>query len=363
MYSFLPGGNRRFWVVTTHMALWVAYTSFIYIANKLSDKNVTVLYTITSMLPYVLVVYISIYWLNRYRQIGPVLGTLTFIGTFVVLTGLSYYYIYHFLPGTGMLVYNNEQFREFFKYALLGYLQYYSYALLYFVIKVFFKKERSLRLLQEEKFIKEIENAKLKETELQAQQEKLRMEYAFLKAQVNPHFLHNTLNMLYEEASNYSEVLAANISRLSNMMRYSFENLDAGNDLVSIQKEMKNLERLIEIHDNRHQKEDMVKLEIKGAMENQLVPPLSLITILENAFKYGDLSDIANPLLVRLSLQPGFIHFYCRNKIRQRSDYNSSHKTGLANLRRRLEVILPGRYLLQDTRQEQFYITELTIKS
>src|SRR5690606_8010228 len=114
-----------------------------------------------------------------------------------------------------------NQIREFIKYAVLGYIQYYAYAVLYFAISNFIKKEREYRKVQEEKFYKERENARLKEQELNTQKEKLQAEYAFLRAQVNPHFLHNTLNTLYSQALEHSDILASNISKLSNMMRYS----------------------------------------------------------------------------------------------------------------------------------------------
>lgn len=360
MYSFLPDGNRSSWVILIHVAFWITYSSVIFIANFVADTTVTVEYTLMSMLPYLLVFYFSIFWINRYIKMGPILSMATFLLTFIILTGLSYYYIYGFLPELGMFIYKDEQFREFFKYALLGYMQFYAYALMYFIAREVFRKQNSLRLLQKEKFEKEIENARLKEKELKAQHEKLEMEYAFLKAQVNPHFLHNTLNMLYSQAMNYSDVLAANISKLSNMMRYSFENLEAGHDLVSIQKEVKNLQRLIEINDVRHDNEATVKLVVNGQMENQLIPPLSLITIVENAFKYGDLSS---PLHIDLSLQKTGIYFLCRNRVRQKNGYTSSHKIGLTNLRKRLELILPGKYILDNQEVEDYFITELKINA
>ncbi len=363
MRSLLPGENKKFWMAAVHAAVWVVYIGFLFVANKLSNPSINLGYAFLSMLPYLLAFYVSIFWLNRYKKMGVFLSILSFVGTFLVLGAIGYAYMYIALPSANIRLYETDQFRDFIKYAVLGYIQYYSYALLYFVIRGFFNKERALRELQEEKYVRELENAKLKEQELKAQKEKLQIEYAFLRAQVNPHFLQNTLNTLYSQAQEHSEALAANISNLSNMMRYSFENIDQETDLVPVEKELKNLSRLIEINRVRYEGNEAVDFKMEGEIEDQMLPPLSLITIVENAFKYGDLTDRKHPLMIRIRLQPDHIFFFCRNKIQPRELNDTSHNVGLANLKRRLEVLYEDKHSIVTHNTKGFYTIELTIKT
>ncbi|MBN8877026.1 MAG: histidine kinase [Sphingobacteriales bacterium] len=361
MYSLLPGGNKKFWIVAIHTAMWTIYISFLFIANKLSDPSLKIGHAVLFMLPFCFVFYISIFWLNRYKKMGTFLSVLSFIGTFIVLGLLAYTYMYKALPSANIQLYSSSEIREFLKYAVLGYIQYYSYALLYFVVNGLFKRERALRDLQEEKYKRELENARLKQQELKAQKDKLQIEYAFLRAQVNPHFLHNTLNTLYSQAQEYSETLASNISKLSNMMRYCFDNMIQEMDLVPIEKEIKNLRRLIEINEIRYEGTEIVDFQVEGEIDNQMLPPLSLITIVENAFKYGDLTNPAHPLVIRLYLEPKNIYFTCRNKMRPINMSDTSHSVGITNLMRRLDVICKDRHTFTSLSENGFYTTELTI--
>ncbi|MEO8726174.1 MAG: hypothetical protein ABI383_08625, partial [Acidobacteriaceae bacterium] len=86
------------------------------------------------------------------------------------------------LPSAGIVVYSSINFKPFIQEALLGYVRFFAYALLYFYISQSFKKEQALRLLQQEKSQKELENVILKQQQSQAQQEKLQFEHAFLRS-------------------------------------------------------------------------------------------------------------------------------------------------------------------------------------
>lgn len=307
MFSFLPGENKKFWVISVHTSFWIAYTGITFFANYIADPKVTATGAIFYMIPLLGVFYLSLFWIGKYRSMGTVLSIATFIGTFLILSLITYTYVYKALPAANLQLYTKTELRYFIKYTILGYIQFYAYALLYYVGNGLFRKEQQLRILQEEKYIKEIENAKLKEQELKAQ-------YSFLRAQVNPHFLYNSLNTIFSKALEYSDELADNIFKLARMMRYSFETLDNENDTVSVEKELKNLQLLMDINNIRFDGEKLINFIVEGNVEGQVAPPLSMITIVENAFKYGDLTDPNNPLTVRVCLNPNKIYFYCRNK-------------------------------------------------
>jgi LytS/YehU family sensor histidine kinase len=235
--------------------------------------------------------------------------------------------------------------------------------MLYFHITESFKKERELGKLREEKLRNELENSILKQQELKSQKDKLMLEYAFLRSQVNPHFLHNTLNVLFSQALEHSQELADNISKLSRIMRYSLESVEYDSDKVFVQKELDNLHLLIEINNIRFAYSKVIEYVVEGEVTNQMLPPLSMITVVENAFKYGDLKDVHHPLKIRVELRPGQVYFYCRNKVRKNNLELSSHNIGMANLCKRLDVAFEGKYRMNACDDKDFYTFELTVNS
>lgn len=363
MSLFTTGEHKRFFHILVHASAWTVYTSFIYIANYLANPRVKILPTIFFMLPFCVTFYISIYCLNLYKQKGTAWSIASFFIVFLVMGLFGYGYVYFFLPQFGVKLYGTEHFGDFLQGAVLGYVQYFSYAMLYFYVRESFKKERELRRLQEEKLRNELENSILKQQELKSQKDKLALEYAFLRSQVNPHFLHNTLNVLFSQALEYSQELADNISKLSKIMRYSLESVEYERDKVLVQKELEHLQLLIEINRMRFGDSKVVDYSVKGIADDQMLPPLSLITVVENAFKYGDLKDPQHPLTIKVLLEPSQVYFYCRNKKRKSQLAMSSHNIGISNLRKRLDVAFEGKYILHPDEDDDFYCLELTVNS
>jgi LytS/YehU family sensor histidine kinase len=239
---------------------------------------------------------------------------------------------------------------------------------MYFYASESVLKEKQLREIQMEKFeadqlrIKnELENSILREKELISHKERLQLEYAFLRAQINPHFLHNTLNVLFSQALDSSPSLPDNILKLSKLMRYAIESLENENGCVSIEKEVEHLKTLLEIHQLRVGKEQVISFEVNGGFQGQLLPPLSVITIVENAFKYGDLSDSAHPLKIVLSLTSTRVTFLCSNKKSSQSLIIPSNNIGMTNLRKRLDVVFKGRYNMNIIDDSKFFTFEMSI--
>lgn len=347
--------------ILVHASAWIVYASFIYIANFLANPNVLLLQTLLFLCPYCLSFYVSIYVLGLRKQKGAVWSIASFFIVFLLMSLVGYMYVYLLLPATGIKLYTSTHFRDFLKAALLGFVQYFSYAMLYFYIRESFLKERAMRKLEEEKLRKELENSVLKQQELQSQQEKLQLEYAFLRTQVNPHFLHNTLNVLFGQALPYSEELADNIDKLSRMMRYSLESIEQEGDTVPVEKELENLDLLLDMHRMRFGGTKYIDYSVEGLVSGQELPALSFITVVENAFKYGDLKDASQPLYIRVKLEPDTVCFTCRNKKRKNIVPTTSHHIGISNLRRRLSAAFEDRYVLTVKDEKEVYCFELYI--
>lgn len=345
----LKGNTTRYKKIAGHFLAWCLYIAFIHGANLLADPKLKIPLTILFFIPLCITFYTAVYFLNRFKEKGIAGVVASFFLVFIIMAAVCYVYIYLLLPLIGAVLYTNTGLTHYFKAALLGYVQYFSYALLYFYVRELILKERRLR---------KAEAAQLKE-----QLEKLEMEYAFLRSQVNPHFLHNSLNLLFAQALNHSEELADNVEKLSLIMHYSLDGTKAGMDRVPVETELKQLQLLISFHELRFDGSRPVSYECIGEPSGQLVPPLSLITVLENAFKHGDLKDPLHPLKISVLLEKGTVHFSCSNKKNNSILPLSSHHIGMKNLRQRLEHAFAGNYQLNIHEDETCYDVELTLKS
>lgn len=362
--------NKRSKNALLHFTAWVGYGFFLYIANLLTKPDTTITQVLFYLVPFCITFYVSIYCLGLYKEKGIIWNISSFFVVFIVMSLIGYIYIFGVLPFMGVVVYSTKSFKPFLQEAVLGYIKFFAFALLFFHIRESFKKDKRLRLLHEEKLYleklknqKELENAELKQQELKAQQERLQFEYAFLRSQVNPHFLLNTLNMLFSEAMDYSPELAENILKLSSIMRYSLESLEFESGKVLVQKELEHLQNLIDINNLRFGKSKNIIYEVEGNLDGQMIPPLAFITIVENAFKYGDLKDPLNPLVIKVFLEDKKVSFYCRNKKRANTLQLSSFNIGITNLGKRLDVAFKDKYEVKVTNEETFYIFELTVNS
>ncbi len=192
--------------------------------------------------------------------------------------------------------------------------------------------------------------------------EKLTAELRFLKAQVNPHFLFNTLNNLYYLATVNSPKTPEVIDKLSQMMRYML--YDSNHPKISISKEIEYMKNYIDLEKLRLDNQVPIKFDILGEISNRQIVPLIFITFLENAFKHG-VSNTSKNAFVDISIKiEGDKCFYTvenaklANKAVQ--DLTKSG-IGLSNVKRRLELSYPQNYKLEVTESETNYKVELSI--
>ncbi|WP_231462387.1 MULTISPECIES: sensor histidine kinase [unclassified Pedobacter] len=185
----------------------------------------------------------------------------------------------------------------------------------------------------QQNFRTEIANRKLKD-------EVVKSELAFLKSQINPHFLYNTLNYVYSLAIPVSDKLANAVLRLSDLMRYTLN--DSPDGKVSLSKEVDYLESYIELFRMRFEPNFYVDFKAEG-IEEQKIAALMLIPFLENAFKHGVLNDEKHPIRVRLKVYQKRLSFEVSNKISHaQKDHTSG--IGLVNIHRRLDLIYPDKH-------------------
>ncbi len=188
--------------------------------------------------------------------------------------------------------------------------------------------------------------------------EKLIAELAFLKSQINPHFLFNTLNNIYSLAYQHSEKTPEAILKLSEIMRYML--YESNDDMVELSKEINYLQNYIELQRLRFKNQAFVNLIINGQAGNQKIMPLVLISFVENAFKHGVATQVEHPIDILINIEGDKLRFKVSNKTAQQNK-DDTGGIGLPNVKRRLELFYKNRYHLQINQQAGFYTSELVV--
>jgi two-component system sensor histidine kinase AlgZ len=193
--------------------------------------------------------------------------------------------------------------------------------------------------------------------------ERLTAELNFLKAQINPHFLFNTLNNLYYLAYTQSANTTEVIAKLSQMMRYMI--YDSNYPQVPLSKEIEYMQNYISLE--RLRLNDQIPIEFKqeGTTSNDiLITPLIFITFLENAFKHGVSNSHSGAWVkIYIQLKGKECTYTVENSKIPTSKPEAEEKSGigLQNVRRRLELSYPNRHQLQVKDLPDRYIVELKI--
>lgn len=204
------------------------------------------------------------------------------------------------------------------------------------------------------------------------EKDKLSLELDFLKAQVNPHFLFNTLNSVYARVFDSDEQAADLILRLSELMRYNLYETDVAK--IALDKELGYIQNYLNLERNRLSDQYVViEYEQSGHPEAYQITPLLLIAFVENAFKHG-VKGASGPAYVQVSatLTEDQFLFRVENSIPLRRQSAAGERTpdsakksggiGLDNVSRRLQAFYENRHVLTVTTTEDTYVVSLTIQ-
>jgi two-component system LytT family sensor kinase len=201
---------------------------------------------------------------------------------------------------------------------------------------------------------KEIEAVKRRQTEL---------ELNFLKSQLNPHFLFNTLNNLYALALQQSEHTPESILKLSSLLRYLL--YDTGTALNDFEKEKELMLAYIDLELLRI--EDSTDLNFQIETDKPCsIPPLLWLPIIENAFKYGT-RYIADRYFIdfKFSIEQKILYIFSKNKYSASaiiSNQNEDSGIGLMNLQKRLNLLYPQKHIMKISNESEVFTIEIKIQ-
>ena len=194
-----------------------------------------------------------------------------------------------------------------------------------------------------------------------AQAEKAHAELSFLKAQINPHFLFNTLNNIYALSLTDNTHTSESIMKLSNIMRYVTD--EVGENVVLLKSEIECINDYIDLQKLRIGKKTKLSFACTGNIVNQKIAPLVLMTFIENVFKYGISKHHQTSIIIKITVDDNKINLYCQNDIFEKNHNNSRRGIGIANTKKRLEHMYAGNYTLDINTDNDLFTVKLDILS
>ena len=189
--------------------------------------------------------------------------------------------------------------------------------------------------------------------------EKLETELAFLKNQVNPHFLFNMFNNLFSMAqSQGNHELASGLSGMSKLMRYL--TYDSNVPKVSLDKEIELIESFITLQKIRFSEDEDISIifRVEGVTTGKVIAPVLLLPLVENAFKHGHAPGNTSQILILLVVKNNELQVTVKNR---KFDSGNHKGIGLDNLRKRLALIYPGRHTLLINDEKDIFEVRLQI--
>jgi len=237
---------------------------------------------------------------------------------------------------------------DFFKYTYYSKYSYYNFSIAVFYVGFTMALE-----LSKDWFIQREHLQKIKI-------ENLNTEIDYLKAQINPHFLFNSLNTLYVQIDQKNNEARKTLEKISEMLRYQL--YECNNDTITMEKELEYISSYIELQKLRNENNSDITYCYDEEIKVFRVAPLLLIPFVENAFKHlSNFTDRTNIVRVEIKKQDGKIKYIVFNTCCT-SSKNDQNGIGLRNVKRRLELLYPTRHDLLVERQPSSFKITLTLE-
>ncbi|SMG10690.1 Histidine kinase [Marivirga sericea] len=325
-----------------HLIGWLLYFSIAaagynrFYENKLDLLLVTSVYVFSHALMY----YISQYVLTAFsfKKGRP---WLFFIGYVLLAIFLSFvmYGVIYLILGDQMPLYFGKEFLTVFSVFLISNL---------FMGGVLIGIKSMIDKSRQQKFEKE------------RKQESLLSELSYLKAQVNPHFLFNTINSVYVLIKMNPDKAADMLIKLSDLLRSQL--YDFSSDKITIEEEINYLENYIELEKLRRAHRLEVHFEKEGLLQGFSLPPLLMIPFLENCFKHlSSDTDKSNIVRIRMTRNFSKLSVEFSNTFDKQSAPRKEGGIGLPNVKRRLALLFPDKYQLEINRTDELFRVNLEL--
>lgn len=271
-----------------------------------------------------------------------------------ILLSLAVTFLFSAYEITSPLYYIHQQQRQLYPYPIWGIRQNQQAIWLHYILVVIFCFAVGM--------LKEVYRQKLARAEMEYERNKA--ELALYKAQINPHFLFNTLNTLYGLLITQSDKTEITLERFINLTKYMYNN--ANREFIALAEEVDYIGQYIALQQLRLNELADIRFTHEVEREEMPIPPMMLITFVENAFKYGISSDDPCFIHIKLNQRAEKLCFEVVNSTFGREAGHSA-RMGIQNCRRRLELLYPEHHRLEIEQEHGLFrvrlelITEETI--
>jgi sensor histidine kinase YesM len=311
-----------------HTLFWILSILTFAFIFRLSNPicKLDIIYAVFFHISIIVSVYLNFYgiakWLRKNSYLKYSVFSITIIAFAVVLN----YYTYEVLVDLVLM--------DFFFVSQFNFTETAVIIIVYLIITTATKLSKSWFDLQKE-------NQRL----IKEEKEKLNSELHNLKSQINPHFLFNSLNVIYSLALKNDKITAEVVLKLSDILRYVI--YDSTQENVTLNSEVLLLEKYIELQKFRI--EDSTPITFISKIEKDVkIAPLIFLTLVENSFKHGIKSDTENVFInIRLHSNAEYVYFEIENNKAKINQHNkNSNGVGLENIKKRLMLQYPGKHTL-----------------
>ena len=251
-----------------------------------------------------------------------------------ILLSLAVTFLFSAYEITSPLYHIHQQQRQLYPYPIWGIRQNQQAIWLHYILVVIFCFAVGL--------LKEVYRQKLARAEMEYERNKA--ELALYKAQINPHFLFNTLNTLYGLLITQSDKMEITLERFINLTKYMYNN--ANREFIALAEEVDYIGQYIALQQLRLNELADIRFTHEVEREEMPIPPMMLITFVENAFKYGISSDDPCFIHIQLNQRAEKLCFEVVNSTFGREAGHSA-RMGIQNCRRRLELLYPEHHRLE----------------
>ena len=340
--------KKDLWLFASQAAVWILMLLLLPLATFLSTRNWESTSTSLSLVWQLLRAPLVVYFANFYL-FGPYLFFrrrywLFVLCNLLLILGANYGFVYgYFAIKHNVPSMPAKAWMGFFSGAFMFFLLNVVTVAVAIGIRHFIRVRQLKQQLKDEK-------AKNTEAEL-----------AWLKNQINPHFLFNTLNNISSLTQIDADAAQDAIAQLSDLLRYAM--YETNKNTVPLGGEVEFMRNYIELMKLRCNEQTSVNYQLSIDSEQVEVAPLLFVSLIENAFKHGVSSGRPSAISIKLEQHQGQLTFICNNTNYPKNDKDRSGSgIGIENTRRRLELMYADRYEWEQTLEDNIYHVMIKLK-
>ncbi len=261
------------------------------------------------------------------------------------LVSITYLMIYKVFPLYDIVFYNSEYRLTWIDLFSTLIVEYCKLLVHVFLFRLILWGIRSIAVLKKQKN----ENSELKEQQL--------------RFVLDGHFQYNVLSSVANQlALKGNWEFARSLGRLGSVQRYSYEKTHARLTMINLREEVNQVESLIDVLRLQYGNNDVVEYVKKGTVDGHKVPPVLLLSFMDNVLKYASVNDTGRSIKIKIDCQDDMFTFVAINKFENKRGFRRSSGIGLSSIQERLDLLAQQRYSLRYGARFGYFFVELTIK-